>query len=121
MKNKFLKSLILATGLFIGSTAFLQAYGQSETTPSLSSQQNAKYTCTVHSDVVQSQPGKCAKCGMTLVAQKDPNSSTYPTSRDTSSTKMKKDNTHMKSDSTNMNKTKTSPSMRDTSSTRPTM
>jgi hypothetical protein len=28
------------------------------------------YTCTIHPDVVQSQPGKCPKCGMSLVAKK---------------------------------------------------
>ena len=30
----------------------------------------AAYTCTMHPEVVTSQPGKCPKCGMSLVAKK---------------------------------------------------
>ena len=29
-----------------------------------------KYTCTMHPEVVKDKPGKCPKCGMTLVAMK---------------------------------------------------
>ncbi len=29
-----------------------------------------KYTCTMHPEVVADMPGKCPKCGMTLVAKK---------------------------------------------------
>jgi len=29
-----------------------------------------KYTCTMHPEVVSDQPGKCPKCGMTLVVKK---------------------------------------------------
>ncbi len=29
-----------------------------------------KYTCTMHPDVVMDKPGKCPKCGMTLVKMK---------------------------------------------------
>ncbi|MGI8438301.1 MAG: heavy metal-binding domain-containing protein, partial [Chthoniobacterales bacterium] len=29
-----------------------------------------KYTCTMHPEVVQDKPGKCPKCGMTLVVKK---------------------------------------------------
>ena len=28
------------------------------------------YTCTMHHDVMSDKPGKCPKCGMTLVKQK---------------------------------------------------
>jgi Heavy metal binding domain len=28
------------------------------------------YTCTMHQDVMSDKPGKCPKCGMTLVKQK---------------------------------------------------
>jgi len=28
------------------------------------------YTCTMHPEVVQSQPGKCPKCGMSMVQKK---------------------------------------------------
>ena len=30
----------------------------------------AAYTCPMHSDVTSDQPGKCPKCGMTLVPKK---------------------------------------------------
>jgi hypothetical protein len=29
-----------------------------------------KYTCTMHPEVVMDKPGKCPKCGMTLVPMK---------------------------------------------------
>lgn len=29
----------------------------------------AQYTCPMHSEVVQNEPGKCPKCGMTLVVK----------------------------------------------------
>ena len=29
----------------------------------------AKYTCTMHPEVVSDAPGKCPKCGMALVAK----------------------------------------------------
>jgi hypothetical protein len=28
------------------------------------------YTCTMHNEVLSNKPGKCPKCGMTLVKQK---------------------------------------------------
>ncbi len=30
----------------------------------------SKYTCTMHPEVVMNKPGKCPKCGMTLVKMK---------------------------------------------------
>ena len=30
-----------------------------------------QYTCTMHPDVVMDKPGKCPKCGMTLVKKTD--------------------------------------------------
>src|SRR5687767_12995412 len=32
---------------------------------------NQKYTCPMHPEVVKNEPGKCPKCGMTLVPLKD--------------------------------------------------
>ena len=31
---------------------------------------NEMYTCTMHNEVMSDKPGKCPKCGMTLVKQK---------------------------------------------------
>ncbi|MGF7079098.1 heavy metal-binding domain-containing protein [Mucilaginibacter sp. UYCu711] len=30
-----------------------------------------KYTCTMHPEVLSDKPGKCSKCGMTLVKKTD--------------------------------------------------
>jgi hypothetical protein len=38
-----------------------------QTTPSAA---NAQYTCPMHPEVVQDQPGKGPKCGMKLVPKK---------------------------------------------------
>ena len=32
--------------------------------------ENEMYTCKMHQDVMSDKPGKCSKCGMTLVKQK---------------------------------------------------
>lgn len=32
--------------------------------------QAVKYTCSMHSDVVQDKPGNCPKCGMALVEKR---------------------------------------------------
>lgn len=31
---------------------------------------NIKYTCTMHPEILSDKPGKCPKCGMTLVPKK---------------------------------------------------
>lgn len=45
---------------------------QTETTESNDSTSNdmmakAQYTCTMHPEILQNEPGKCPKCGMDLV------------------------------------------------------
>jgi hypothetical protein len=49
--------------------------GDSAPQPAQAAKQDAaqtqKYTCPMHSDVVSDKPGKCPKCGMTLVPVKD--------------------------------------------------
>jgi hypothetical protein len=45
-----------------------------------------KYTCTMHPEVVMDKPGKCPKCGMTLVKMKSAKKGS----------KMKGDMKHMK-------------------------
>jgi|GEM_PF-1086214 len=100
MKNKFLYSLILVTGLLFAGSAGYSVYGQTpQDKPSSLTDQ--KYTCSVHSEVSQDQPGTCSKCGRTLVMAQDKPKSTTPSTKDTSQTK-KRDATY--------------PTMRDTSS-----
>lgn len=83
MKNKFVYSLILVTGLLFASSAGYNIYGQNQQNQSVS-QNDAKYTCPVHSEVTQDQPGTCPKCGRTLVLKQDNN--TGGVSKDTSKT-----------------------------------
>jgi hypothetical protein len=40
----------------------------------------AVYTCEMHPEVIRSGPGKCPKCGMTLVLRKGPTSAAAPSS-----------------------------------------
>ncbi len=63
-----MKKLIIA---LFAVTAALGTYAQTgqektpakKTTPAM----QVKYTCAMHPDVVMDKPGKCPKCGMTLV------------------------------------------------------
>ena len=66
---KMKKTIIAFVILFAGATTFAQ------TKPDTTKQQKhaikaQKYTCTMHPEVVTDKPGKCPKCGMTLVAVK---------------------------------------------------
>lgn len=111
MKSKFLFSAILAVGLMFVNFSVSQVYGQ--TTPSKTVKpQNVQYTCPMHPEVVQNNPGSCPKCGTKLVEKKElmPKGD-VPQSND--STLLKKDNTQMKKDTTTMVK---SPIMNDTTS-----
>jgi hypothetical protein len=56
MKNQILISIALV--IFAGTGAIAQSPKQ-------------KYTCVMHPEVVMGAPGKCPKCGMTLVPMKD--------------------------------------------------
>src|SRR5437868_10290464 len=56
MKNQIL--ILLALAIFTGTeTAAVSA--------------TQKYTCVMHPEVVMDAPGKCPKCGMTLVPMKE--------------------------------------------------
>ncbi len=39
-------------------------------TPSISTANKVIYTCRMHPEVQQDHPGKCPKCGMTLILEK---------------------------------------------------
>ena len=66
----------LSTTLFLGIvfTSFFNMVNAQETTKkkNTTEQQVAKeYTCPMHPEVVTEKPGKCPKCGMTLVEKTD--------------------------------------------------
>lgn len=63
-----MKTIIMAFAILLASTTtFAQAKHSSKHSHSATAQ---KYTCTMHPEVVRSKPGKCPKCGMTLVKMK---------------------------------------------------
>ena len=62
------KIIILSAALLVSSVGLF-----AQTKPSQhdsTKQQATVYTCPMHPDVVSDKPGKCPKCGMTLVAKK---------------------------------------------------
>lgn len=70
MKTRMIYSLILVLGLTLASSAFSNVYGQ---TPKKTETKApaVKYTCPMHPEVIKDKPGKCPKCGMTLVVKKE--------------------------------------------------
>ena len=63
-----MKTIIMAFAILLASTStFAQAKHSHKSTHSATAQ---KYTCTMHPEVVMNKPGKCPKCGMTLVKMK---------------------------------------------------
>ncbi|HEY4148022.1 MAG TPA: heavy metal-binding domain-containing protein [Chitinophagaceae bacterium] len=62
------KLLILLLVVTAASTSFAQT-GKDKTPPNKTTTA-VKYTCPMHPEVLLDKPGKCPKCGMTLVAKK---------------------------------------------------
>jgi hypothetical protein len=69
MRNKILILSIVAT-ICAASAVFAQTIQSSSVSVSPSSSRAQKYTCRMHPEVVTDYPGKCPKCGMTLVPLK---------------------------------------------------
>ena len=66
MKKIFLIALILlSVGLF-----FTACSGNDSKAKTEQLSKDETYTCTMHNEVMSDKPGKCPKCGMTLVKQK---------------------------------------------------
>jgi hypothetical protein len=66
-----MKKLIILLFVVTGST-FSFAQTSKQKMPDSKSDSTAKYiyTCTMHPEVITDKPGKCPKCGMTLVKKK---------------------------------------------------
>ncbi len=86
MKTKMIYSLILVFGLTLAGSTFSTAYGQApkKTETKVTA---VKYTCPMHPEVIKDKPGKCPKCGMTLVVKKEVKKMKPESKKD--STKMK--------------------------------
>jgi len=59
--------------LLLGSTFVLAQASK----PKTDTTKQQVYTCTMHPEVVSNKPGKCPKCGMTLVPVKKTQAKTY--------------------------------------------
>ena len=58
--------------VFSGMTVFAAGQVKSDTTITKKAiSAKAQYTCPMHPEVISDRPGKCPKCGMTLV-KKEP-------------------------------------------------
>lgn len=62
--------IALAVLLAAGSATFAQDSTHKSGTHEHKTTASKKYTCTMHPEVVKNKPGKCPKCGMTLVPVK---------------------------------------------------
>ena len=66
-------TLILAVTILASSavtTTFAESTPSPGTNPPADSKK-IKFTCPMHAEVLQDKPGKCEKCGMTLIEKKD--------------------------------------------------
>lgn len=70
-----MKTKIFIMSMAIAAISFV--YGCSQNPKSAQANEQAAqtkvvYTCTMHPEVISNKPGKCPKCGMTLVEKKVP-------------------------------------------------
>ena len=69
MKKSLIYSIILIGGLLFN--AEMSNAQEPEAKKPETEQQVVKYTCPMHPEVVQNEPGRCPKCGMDLVVKKE--------------------------------------------------
>ena len=66
-----MKKLLFTAAILLSAAVFFTACsgnGSNAKTEQLAKDET--YTCTMHNEVMSDKPGKCPKCGMTLVKQK---------------------------------------------------
>ncbi len=64
------KLLFTAAILLCAALVFTSCTGNSSNAKTEQLTKDETYTCTMHNEVMSDKPGKCPKCGMTLVKQK---------------------------------------------------
>jgi protein-arginine kinase activator protein McsA len=75
------RNILLLILITVSTTTFIACNNSNTKSQNLTSQtdttskhdtlaENEMYTCKMHQDVMSDKPGKCSKCGMTLVKQK---------------------------------------------------
>ena len=66
-----MKKTILIVAIFLSAGfVFTACSGNNNKADTGQLAKDEMYTCTMHNEVMSDQPGKCPKCGMTLVKQK---------------------------------------------------
>ena len=66
-----MKTIIMAIVILLAGTAtFAQETVKKTHVHQHAAKAKTQYTCTMHPEVVRNKPGKCPKCGMTLVTMK---------------------------------------------------
>ena len=66
-----MKKLLFIAAIFFSSVLFFTACsGNNSNAKTEQLAKDETYTCTMHNEVMSDKPGKCPKCGMTLVKQK---------------------------------------------------
>ena len=101
MKSKFLFPVILIAGLMLVNFSSYQVNAQKPKNKT-EKPQTVKYTCPMHPEVIKDKPGKCPKCGTTLIKKEAVKKSDMKGD----STMMKNDHKKMMQDSTKMKKGK---------------
>lgn len=99
MKSKFFFPLILIAGLMLSNFSSSAVNGQAPLNKT-EKHHSVKYTCPMHPEVSMNKPGKCPKCGTTLVKK----GAMKKSEMKGDSKMMKNDHKKMMQDSTQMKK-----------------
>ena len=67
--GKWMMTALMAVTL-AGIALGVSGCTEKESSQSQGGNKGVQYTCKMHPEVVQDQPGKCPKCGMSLVEKK---------------------------------------------------
>ncbi len=65
-----MKKLLFIAAFSLTAVLFFTACGNGINAKTEQLAKDEMYTCTMHNEVMGEKPGKCPKCGMTLVKQK---------------------------------------------------
>ena len=66
-----MKKLLFSAAILLSATlVFTACSGNGSNAKTEQLAKDETYTCTMHNEVMSDKPGKCPKCGMTLVKQK---------------------------------------------------
>lgn len=102
-KNINFSTVILIVFVCISFSNNMNAQAQN-IKPATDQQSSKKYTCPMHPEVVTDKPGKCPKCGMSLVEKTEQKQGGMHNMNNMKNMKNMDDTSKMKHDSTKMKK-----------------